>query len=72
MIKDFENENKFIDLQNWTLCPLCQKQIPLLLLFLDNNVRVQILILCQSQQETKIKNGTIIFFHLKKFHKMKE
>ena len=72
MIKDFENENKFIDLQNWTLCPLCQKQIPLLLLFLDNNVRVQILILCNVNKKQKIKNGTIIFLHLKKFHKMKE
>ena len=55
MIKDFENGNKFIDLQNWTLCPLCQKQIPLLLPFWDNNGKVQILILCQCQQETKNK-----------------
>ena len=52
MIKDFENENKFIDLQNWTLCPLCQKQIPLLL-FWDNNVRVQILILCNVNKKQK-------------------
>ena len=55
MIQDFENGNKFIDLQNWTLCPLCQKQIPLLLPFWDNNGKVQILILCQCQQETKNK-----------------
>ena len=55
MIKDFENGNKFIDLQNWTLCPLCQKQIPLLLPFWYNNDKVQILILCQCQQETKNK-----------------
>ena len=66
MIKDFENGNKYIDLQNWTLCPLCQKQIPLLLPFWDNNGEVQLLILCQCLQETKNKKWKDFLFAFQK------
>ena len=64
----FQNGNKYIKLKNWTLCPLCKKQIPLLLPFWDNYGNVKLLILCQCQQEHSDKKWKDYLFPNQKIH----